>query len=64
MDQVYAYAEAQFLGTKFDPFTFATPAQRYRWDSPVGPALALLVRIGLRPVARVVFMRLVRVEER
>lgn len=61
MNDAYAYAEAQLLGTQFDPFVYRTGGQTYRWSHWSGPALAALVRLGLRPVARFLFARLVEV---
>lgn len=61
MNDAYTYAENQFLGTAFDPFTYEVGGRRYVWHGRVGSLLALLVRLGLRSVARLLFARLVEV---
>lgn len=64
MDDCYAYAEAQFLGMQFQEFTFRRRATQYRWQGwrvRLGPALALLARLGLRVVAKAAFAKLVEV---
>lgn len=61
MNDAFAYAESQLLGTQFDPFVYVAGGVRYTWRGQASGALALLVRVGLRSAARWLFGRLVEV---